>query len=78
MEAPAPLAVVNKKTKTVWTRADIIERPYPICGAQALVMPLGKLLPQATGWNEHQGHVGFGGCNSGFEIPALNPFGQQA
>lgn len=44
METPLPVAVVDKKTKTVWTADDILPRPCPTCGAKALVQLTGALL----------------------------------
>lgn len=70
-----PIAVADTKTKTVWTPADILERDCPTCGARALVMLTGALLKAQPDGTNIVCHPGFGGCNGGFEMPALSPFG---
>ncbi len=79
METPktSPIAAFDKRTKTVWTQADIIERHCPTCAASALVQLKGQLLAEQPDGTNIVCHPSFGGCNGGFEMPALNPFGSQ-
>ena len=73
-----PLAAVHTKPKTVWTPEDVIDRPCPTFGAYALVLLKGKLLAEQPDGTNIVGSPGFAGCNCGFEMPALNMFGQQS